>query len=79
MCVRSLAASLARDVTYTSTARPVDANLKYPRDSHAASSLIYGGRRCRHRQEAQLSPSDRAMRLVGSNLGNYHATVQKLL
>ena len=30
-------------------------------------------------QEAQLSPSDRAMRLVGSNLTNYHATVQKLL
>ena len=30
------------------------------------------------RQEAQLSPSDRAMRLVSSNLANYHATVQKL-
>jgi len=30
-------------------------------------------------QEAQLSPSDRAMRLVASNLANYHATVQKLL
>ena len=30
-------------------------------------------------QEAQLSPSDRAMRLVSSNLANYHATVQKLL
>jgi len=32
-------------------------------------------------QEAQLSPSDRAMRLVSSrpNLDNYHATVQKLL
>jgi len=29
--------------------------------------------------EAQLSPSDRAMRLVSSNLANYHATVQKLL
>jgi len=27
-------------------------------------------------QEAQLSPSDRAMRLVSSNLANYHATVQ---
>ena len=26
-------------------------------------------------QEAQLSPSDRAMRLVSSNLANYHATV----
>jgi len=24
-------------------------------------------------QEAQLSPSDRAMRLVSSNLANYHA------
>ena len=31
------------------------------------------------RQEAQLSPSDRAMRLVSSNHANYHATVQKLL
>jgi len=30
-------------------------------------------------QEAQLSPSDRAMRLVSSNLANYHATEQKLL
>ena len=30
-------------------------------------------------QEAQLSPSDRAMRLVSSNHDNYHATVQKLL
>ena len=30
-------------------------------------------------QEAQLSPSDRAMRLVSSNLANCHATVQKLL
>ena len=31
------------------------------------------------RQEAQLSPIDRAMRLVSSNFANYHATVQKLL
>jgi len=31
------------------------------------------------RQETQLSPSDRAMRLVSTNLANYHATVQKLL
>ena len=30
-------------------------------------------------QEAQLSPRDRAMRPVSSNLANYHATVQKLL
>ena len=30
-------------------------------------------------QEAQLSPRDRAMRLVSSNLANYHATVQKVL
>ena len=33
----------------------------------------------KHRQGAPLSPSDRAMRLVSSNLANYHATVQKLL
>jgi len=31
------------------------------------------------KQQAQLSPSDRAMRLVSSNLANCHATVQKLL
>ena len=31
------------------------------------------------KQEAQLSPSDRAMRLVSSNFANCHATVQKLL
>jgi len=31
------------------------------------------------KQDAQLSPSDRAMRLVSSNLANCHATVQKLL
>jgi len=30
-------------------------------------------------QEAQLSPSDRTMCLVSSNLANYHATVHKLL
>jgi len=30
-------------------------------------------------QEAQLSPSDRAMRLLSSNLANYHTTVQKRL
>ena len=30
-------------------------------------------------QEAQLSPSDRAMRLVSSTRANYHTTVQKLL
>jgi len=30
-------------------------------------------------QEAQLSPRDRAMRLVSSNLANCRATVQKLL
>jgi len=29
--------------------------------------------------EAQLSPSNRAMRLVSSNLANYNATVHKLL
>ena len=30
-------------------------------------------------QEAQLLPSDRALRLVNSNVANYHATMQKLL
>ena len=36
------------------------------------TALIY------FKQEAQVSPSDRAMRPVSSNLANYHATVQKL-
>ena len=31
------------------------------------------------RQEAQLSPKDRAMRRVIGNIANCHATVQKLL
>jgi len=31
------------------------------------------------KQQAQLSPSDRAMRLGSSNLAKCHATVQKLL
>jgi len=54
--------------------------------SGACSLQVYGRyRRCielnctLNRQEAQLSPSDRAMRLVSSNLADYHATVQKLL
>jgi len=34
---------------------------------------------CIHKQEAQLSPRDRAMRCVNWNLANCHATVQKLL
>ena len=33
----------------------------------------------RNKQEAQLSPRDRAMRRVNWNLANCHATVQKLL
>jgi len=32
-----------------------------------------------NQQEAQLSPSDRAMRLVSSNLASCHATMHKLL
>ena len=32
-----------------------------------------------NKQEAQLSPSDRAMRLVSSNLASCNAIVQKLL
>jgi len=40
---------------------------------------IKNGGLLQFKQEAQLSPSDRAMRLVSSNLANYHATVQKLL
>jgi len=35
--------------------------------------------RARFRQEAQLSPRDRAIRHVSWNLANCHATVQKLL
>ena len=44
-----------------------------------AGRQIAGHDNAGHEQEAQLSPSDRAMRLVSSNLANYHATVQKLL
>jgi len=43
-------------------------------------ALIYVDKPQREKvQEAPLSPSDRAMRLVSSNLANCHATVQKLL
>ena len=38
-----------------------------------------GGRMIILREEAQLSPRDRAMRRVNWNLANCHATVQKLL
>ena len=44
-----------------------------------SSALVAAHTSFKVRQEAQLSPSDRAMRLVSSNLANYHATVQKLL
>jgi len=44
-----------------------------------AGRQIAGHDNAGHEQEAQLSPSDRAMRLVSNNLANYHATVQKLL
>ena len=40
---------------------------------------VVGCHRWLWKQEAQPSPSDHAMRLVSSNLANYHATVQKLL
>ena len=50
---------------------------------HASSSMNFSRSplKCQFctTQEAQLWPSDRAMRLVSSNLANYHATVQKLL
>jgi len=44
--------------------------------AHTDSCIVIGCNLAE--QEAQLSPSDRAMRLVSSNLANYHATVQKL-
>jgi len=43
------------------------------------AQLLVGSVYRQTEQEAQLSPSDCAMRLVSSNLANYHATVQKLL
>jgi len=46
-----------------------------PTTSEYVTTLI----RDKIEQEAQLSPRNRAMRLVSSNLANYHATVQKLL
>jgi len=42
-------------------------------------SLLINSGVWKTQQEAQLSPSDRAMHLVSSNLANCHATVQKLL
>ena len=50
-----------------------------PSESHRGTSYSHQVTTVNSRQEAQLSPSDRAMRLVSSNLVNYHATVQKLL
>ena len=49
---------------------------------HVAAATLINGRDLRLSQvpqEAQLSPRDRAMRLVSSNLANCRATVQKLL
>jgi len=43
------------------------------------AQLLVGSVYRQSEQEAQLSPSDCAMRLVSSNLANCHATVQKLL
>jgi len=41
---------------------------------------LHSNRQLKHkRQEAQLSPRDRAMRCVSWNFANCHATVQKLL
>jgi len=47
--------------------------------SSVVTGLFMGTGPLKLKQEAQLSPSDRAMRLVSSNLANYHATLQKLL
>ena len=49
--------------------------IKSPRRARSAFRALANTKQ----EEAQLSPSDRAMRLVSSNLANYHATVQKLL
>jgi len=49
-------------------------NLSFPGTLWSMCSLV-----SLPEQKAQLSPTDRAMRLVSSNLANYHATVQKLL
>ena len=43
------------------------------------SLVSYGHDPCTCKQEAQLSPNDRAMCPVNWNLANCHATVQKLL
>jgi len=69
------------NVTYTSAygARPVLVSRleEYGDDVRRCRCTLCYRRICR--QEAQLSPSDRAMRLVSSNLANCHTTVQKLL
>jgi len=55
---------------------------RYYIHKHEPVLIIFGRNvteKISNQQEAQLSPSDRAMRFVSSNLANYHATVQKLL
>ena len=64
--------------TNVDTARPTTRHITHDVSTDACTDAVRQ-RYVRDRQEAQLSPSDRAMRLVSSNLANYHATVQKLL
>jgi len=60
-----------RTVAHCNQNTPAGSALQYRR--------VLNARQLQLVQEAQLSPSDRAMRLVISNLANCHATVQKLL
>ena len=49
------------------------------RDRQTVSQILLRILRGQYQQEAQLSPTDRAMRRVSRNHANCHATVQKLL
>jgi len=73
---------IREDRTYSSEDMTVDRqthrHTQTDRHAHHNTPLPYQ-ERSNNTQEAQLSPSDRAMHLVSSNLANYHATVQKLL
>ena len=72
-------AKIIKKVTQTTVTSPECQQLLTIKTNLAKVSGDQYASSCQISQEAQLSPSDRAMRLVSSNLASYHATVQKLL
>ena len=63
----------------SSATQPAFCSLGWDRQTEGSLNAPLRRGHNKGKQEAQLSPSDRAMRLVSSNLANCHATVQKLL